>query len=124
MDKQNLFTTGEMAKACRTTKDTLYFYERKGLIKPAFVDSNGYRYYDLENYYRMDMIAMLRESGSTVKESSRFIENLTPETYLRYMRLKKEFFRQKQIEYKLLEEKIQRSVELTEESFSICCCTP
>ena len=55
--------------------------------------------------YTTDMIAMLRESGSTVKEISRFIENLTPETYLRYMRLKKEFFRQKQIEYKLPEEK-------------------
>ena len=49
-----LFTIGEMARLCRTTKDALYFYERKGLIKPYFIDDNGYRYYDLTNFYDLE----------------------------------------------------------------------
>lgn len=116
---ENLFSIGEMVKACRTTKDTLYFYERKGLLKPAFVDSNGYRYYDLNNFYRMDMITSLRESGSSVKEILHFLENIQPESYISYMRKKQDYFKQKQEEYRLLEERIQRSIEVTGQYFKI-----
>jgi len=122
MDKENpstvnLFSIGEMAKACRTTKDTLYFYEKKGLIQPAFVDVNGYRYYDLNNFYKMDMIATLREAGSSVKEISHFFENVNPKSYIQYLKQKQDYFRKKRLEYGLLEKQLQRSVEITEQFF-------
>lgn len=122
MEKGNadkLFTIGEMVKACRTTKDTLYFYERKGLIKPAFIDTNGYRYYDLNNFYRMDVISMLREADSSINEIAEFLKDVRPDSYISYMSAKKEFFRRKRREYELLEEKLQRSIELTHQCFEI-----
>ena len=119
INRKNLFTIGEMVRACRTTKDTLYFYERKGLIKPAFTDTNGYRYYDLQNFYQMDMIAALRASGSSVKEIQNFMVNVKPESYIDYMKTKKEYFKTKRREYQLLEEKLQRSIEVTEQGFHL-----
>ena len=119
MNRKDFFTIGEMVKACRTTKDTLYFYERKGLIKPAFVDGNGYRYYDLQNFYQMDMISTLRDSGSSVKEIQEFMENVRPESYIEYMRTKKEYFGRKRREYQLLEEKLERSIEVTGQVFKL-----
>lgn len=116
---KNLFTIGEMVAACRTTKDTLYFYEKKGLIKPAFVDKNGYRYYDLKNFYRMDMISILREAGSSVKEILHFMENVNPKFYIQYMQQKQEYFQRKRLEYQLLEEQLQRSLEVTEQFFQM-----
>ena len=44
-NKKKLFTTGELASLCNIHRKTLLFYDRLGLIKPEFIDNNGYRYY-------------------------------------------------------------------------------
>ncbi len=40
-----LLKIGDFARLCNTTVDTLLHYDRLGLLKPAEVRSNGYRYY-------------------------------------------------------------------------------
>ncbi|MEX1381388.1 MerR family DNA-binding transcriptional regulator [Lactobacillus delbrueckii subsp. bulgaricus] len=45
---EELIKTGDFAKMCAVTKKALYVYEAKGLLKPAVVKDNGYRYYRLE----------------------------------------------------------------------------
>ena len=46
MDKKNLFTIGELADYQNISRQTLIFYDKTGLFKPACVDpKNGYRYY-------------------------------------------------------------------------------
>ena len=42
-----MLKTAEFAKMCHTTKDTLIFYDRIDVFKPAFVDSKKYRYYEV-----------------------------------------------------------------------------
>ena len=40
------FTTGELARLHGVSKQTLIFYDKIGLFRPAYVDpDNGYRYY-------------------------------------------------------------------------------
>ena len=39
--EQKKYSISEFAKACGTTKDTLYHYEKQGLLIPAF-DAEGY----------------------------------------------------------------------------------
>src|SRR3989338_472751 len=42
----NLLTIKQFAEVCRTTPRTLRFYEKKGLFKPAVIDTfNKYRFY-------------------------------------------------------------------------------
>lgn len=68
MKKKKLLSTGEFAKLCKTTKETLFHYERENLLKPKYVSENGYRYYGVEQYFDFDLIAMFKETGSTLKE--------------------------------------------------------
>lgn len=110
-----LFTIGEMARLCRTTKDALYFYERKGLIKPYFIDDNGYRYYDLTNFYDLDMILSLREADGSIKEICEFMDQPSPEKYVQYLTLKRDDLAKKRAKLKIIEERISQTISLTEQ---------
>ncbi len=45
------------------TSRTLRYYDEIGLLRPARVGSNGYRYYDREQLLRLQQILLLRELG-------------------------------------------------------------
>lgn len=68
MKKKKTLTTGEFAKLCKTTKATLFHYDQENLLKPKYVSKNGYRHYGVEQFFDFDMITMLRETGSSLKE--------------------------------------------------------
>ena len=36
-----LFTTGEFAKLCNVRKDTLFYYDEIGLLKPEIIQDNA-----------------------------------------------------------------------------------
>jgi MerR family transcriptional regulator, thiopeptide resistance regulator len=46
-----------------TTSRTLRHYDSVGLLRPAFVGSNGYRYYERDQLLRLQEILLLRELG-------------------------------------------------------------
>ena len=68
MDKKQLLKIGEFARLCRTTKETLLHYDRKGLLKPRYVAGNGYRWYGAEQFFHFDLISLLKESGCSLEE--------------------------------------------------------
>ncbi|EGT4207022.1 MerR family DNA-binding transcriptional regulator, partial [Clostridioides difficile] len=49
MEKQ-YFTTGEFAKLCGISKQTLIFYDKIGIFSPEYKDKNNYRYYSVYQY--------------------------------------------------------------------------
>ncbi len=56
---------GEFSKLSKTTVKTLRYYDKVGLLKPAFVDSfTGYRYYTNEQLETMHRILMYKRAGS------------------------------------------------------------
>lgn len=67
-EKQNL-SIGEMAKLNNTTVPTLRLYDELGLLKPIYIDeSSHYRYYDIKQNARFDMIQYMKELGMELKE--------------------------------------------------------
>lgn len=67
--KEGLLSIGEMARLNHITIATLRLYDREGLLKPAFVDpDSGYRYYDIYQNARLDMIAYMKELGMRLQE--------------------------------------------------------
>ena len=53
----NLFSIGELSKYQNISKQTLIFYDKIGLFKPAYVDpNNGYRYYSSQQIDYLDTI--------------------------------------------------------------------
>lgn len=61
--KKNYFTTGEFAKICNVSKQTLFFYDNQGIFSPEFTGENGYRYYSYTQIEAFTVIVMLRDLG-------------------------------------------------------------
>ena len=59
---------GEFSKLCKTTIKTLRYYDEIGLLKPIFVDDNGYRYYCIEQLNDILMIVELRNLDITIND--------------------------------------------------------
>ena len=59
--KEDLLPIGKMAALNRVTVSTLRLYDEKGLLKPRYIDpQTGYRYYDINQNARLDMIAYMK----------------------------------------------------------------
>ena len=64
-----LLAIGKMAAMNHTTVPTLRLYDRLGLLKPRHVDARtGYRYYDIQQNARFDLIEYMKELGMSLKE--------------------------------------------------------
>jgi DNA-binding transcriptional MerR regulator len=57
------WSIAEVARMSRTTSRTLRHYHAIGLLVPAYVGGNGYRYYEREQLLRLQQILVLRELG-------------------------------------------------------------
>lgn len=69
MMKKGLLTIGKMAEMNRISIPTLRLYDKKGLLKPRYIDpESGYRYYDIHQNARLDMIAYMKELGMSLSE--------------------------------------------------------
>lgn len=60
---------GEFSRLSMVTIKALRFYDEEDLLKPVHVDEfTGYRYYDNEQLYDLQMIISLRQAGLSIKE--------------------------------------------------------
>ena len=75
VEKKKYLTTGQFAKLCATTKDTLFHYDREGILKPKLVSPNGYRRYRAEQFFEFDLICVLREAGSSIEDIRGYLSN-------------------------------------------------
>ena len=65
----NLLAIGKMAELNHVSIATLRLYDKKGLLRPRYVDpESGYRYYDIQQNARLDMIAYMKELGMSLTE--------------------------------------------------------
>lgn len=76
-----MFTIGKFAKIHKINKKTLMWYDEIGILKPAFIDKNGYRYYSYKQSSSLETILMLRELDVSIKEIKDFLENRSNEAY-------------------------------------------
>jgi DNA-binding transcriptional MerR regulator len=74
--KKNSFTIGEISRMYQICTDSLRYYEKKGVISPRR-DQNGYRMYDSDNIWRMNVIMNLRSLGFSVDEIAEYIKTRT-----------------------------------------------
>ena len=64
-------TAGEFAKMCQTTRDTLRYYEKQGILVPHKNEENGYHYYSyaqISSYYFIKTFRSIDCSVADIKE--------------------------------------------------------
>lgn len=73
--KEGLLSIGKMAKFSRVSVPTLRLYDEKRLLRPRYVDpETGYRYYDIDQSARLDMIVYMKELGMSLAEIERALQ--------------------------------------------------
>lgn len=65
---RKLLTIGEVAKLLHLSTSQIRFYERKGLIEPHSVESNGYRLYSFKEIDQLEFIVTFRQIGFSISE--------------------------------------------------------
>ena len=70
---QTSLRTGEVAKTCGVSADTVRHYERLSLIPPAIRSENGYRHYPAETIGRVRLVRRAVALGFTLDELSRIL---------------------------------------------------
>ena len=78
MNKKNLFTIGEIAKAVGITRKTILNYETKGLITPDKKDSaTGNRYYTIDTFTQVRAIRVFQDLGLSLDEIRAYFSDTT-----------------------------------------------
>ena len=73
--KDELISIGKMAEINRVSVPTLRLYDEKGLLKPRYIDPEaGYRYYDIDQNARLDMIVYMKELGMSLSQIREVLE--------------------------------------------------
>lgn len=72
--KENYFLIGEVTKITGISKDTLHFYDKKDILKPSYIDNNNYRYYSVEDLWRLDIITMCRKLDIPLKQIKEILQ--------------------------------------------------
>ena len=64
-----MYTIGQVAKFLGVSRDTLKFYEEKGLVKPQQNSENGYRTYNHFDIYDITTINFIEKLMLKSKDS-------------------------------------------------------
>lgn len=116
---QKLFKTGEFAKLCNTTKDTLFHYDDMGLLKPAYVADNGYRFYSANQIYTFDLIATLKEVGLSLQEIKSYMKIRDTENFLLMLKEKDLMLKKEQEQLRRQRKLLANTIKITEASYIV-----
>lgn len=112
--ENGLYSSGEFAKLCGISKDTLSIYSKKGILVPSVTKENGYQYYSNEQYMTFSLIKLLKYSGLSISEIREIFESRSGEKILGILKKSQLHLAQKQAEIyemQLTAEKLIASAE-------------
>lgn len=70
-----MFRIGEFSKLAKVTVKTIRYYDEVDLLKPIFVDDNGYRYYKTEQLNDLIEIIELRNLGISIADIKTYLSS-------------------------------------------------
>jgi DNA-binding transcriptional MerR regulator len=79
MKHNRLFSVRDFARFSRSTKDTLLYYDRIGLLSPEVRGENKYRYYSIRLLATVNVIRTLQRLGMSLEEIKDLKDHRTPE---------------------------------------------
>src|SRR5215813_12307595 len=68
------YTVKNLARMSGVSVRTLHFYDEVGLLKPAYLGANGYRFYEESQLLTLQQILFYRELGFELKQIKKILE--------------------------------------------------
>lgn len=85
MKEKEYYTSGELAKLFDIPKQTMFYYDKMGLLTPEFTAENGYRYYAAQQYLTLEIILFLRRLDISVPDIKEFLQHRSKENLLKLL---------------------------------------
>ncbi|MBR3839859.1 MAG: MerR family transcriptional regulator [Erysipelotrichales bacterium] len=111
---KQMFTKNEIAKLLNISYKVLRGYEEKGLITPTYINQdNGYKYYNLDQIYLIDMIRFSNQQlDIPLNEIRPFLgDSLTPQNMIQELQAKRNHAEEMITKYQKIIENIDNSLE-------------
>lgn len=115
-DTGQFFTTGEFAKACGVSKQTIIYYDKIGLLQPDFIEKNRYRYYSVHQLERFAVIDLLKRLDTPLKEIQQFLNEKELDEAVRLLEEKEQVVFRKMEELRELQRIIRTKRSLIQEA--------
>lgn len=96
---QRFLSVGELSELYNISRQTVLYYDKHNLLKPNFIDYNGYRYYHFKEYTKLEIILNLRKIGFSIEQIKEYLSQKCESTL-----------------YSLLESKIRDHQKMIEKS--------
>lgn len=68
MKLKGYYSSGEFAKKAHITKKTIRYYDEHNILKPSYVNENGARFYNDEDFARLQQILFLKYLGFSLDD--------------------------------------------------------
>lgn len=118
---ENLFSIGEVARYQHISKQTLIFYDKIGVFRPAWVDpSNGYRYYSASQLDYLDTILIMKKIGFSLEEIKTHMAHYDLDSSLAMLRRQLQVIDEKIGELQLIRSRVQSRCSQMEASLAHC----
>ncbi|MBZ9607267.1 MerR family transcriptional regulator [Clostridium estertheticum] len=116
MNDNKYFSTGEFAKLANISKQTLIFYDKKGIFSPEYKNNNNFRYYSLKQFDTLDLLITLRDIGLSLEDIKKYLDTRTPQNAINILEKENNSLK-KQIEHlKNIEKKIENKIDITKKA--------
>lgn len=121
MDKKfnQHFSSGEFAKLCNVSKHTLFYYDEIGLFSPEIIDSNGYRYYSVNQYDTFDVITIFKDLGMPLKDIKSYLDNRSPNELISLLKSQNEIISKKINDLEKIQKLIESKIEVTKSASTV-----
>lgn len=115
--KGDLFSIGEVAKLFHISISTLRHYDKEGLVKPEYTDSNtGYRYYSTQQFEALNTIRYLRALNTPLSQIKLFLQNRQIDTIQNLLLRQRKEIIERQEELKKIQRKIDNRIAQIEDA--------
>lgn len=112
---EKTFSTGEFAKLLEVNKDTLLYYDKIDLFKPAGTFENGYRYYTYNQVEQFSAIQSLRAVDLPIKELKHYFSAPNAEDLQQLARQQHEKVTKEIQKLQHIQQFLERTIALTSE---------
>lgn len=121
---KNLFSIGELSKLQNISRQTLIFYDKIGLFRPAYTDpDNGYRYYSSSQLDYLDTICIMKRIGFSLNEIKAHMKSFRIENSIAALRKQLSTINHQIEELQMIKNRVEHRCLQLEHSISIRDCS-
>ncbi len=114
------FSIGELARHQSISRQTLIFYDKIGLFRPAYVDpANGYRYYSASQLDSLDTILIMKKIGFSLEEIREHMKHYTLDSSITALRKQLSVITGQIEELQMIKSRVEHRCAQLEQSRSI-----